>query len=243
MASSDLALAPTLGLRPWPESPLRLLIAMVALAACFPLALLARGMIEQASAELVYAVPPLSEPALDVAVVEPLPRSRPAPAVEPAREELQGPQAAVAAYIAKRYRVSPGMTREFVRAAWQAARMQGIDPLLVLAVIAVESSFNPIAESVQGAKGLMQVIPRYHPEKFPSHEDDVSVLDPANNIHAGARIIREYLGRSGDLTAALQMYVGAPEDAEAGYAGRVFTEMQRLQEVARRARSASPTRT
>ena len=48
-----------------------------------------------------------------------------------------------------------------VDAAHRAARDVGLDPYLVLAVIATESGFNPIAESIMGVKGLTQIIPKY----------------------------------------------------------------------------------
>ena len=111
----------------------------------------------------------------------------------------------------------------------------GLDPLLIIAVMAVESRFNPLAESVAGAKGLMQVIPKYHWDKFPVAED-YAVLEPRNNIVAGAKVIREYLHRTGNLVAALQMYAGAPADPDNGYASKVLAEQQRLQQVVRQVR-------
>lgn len=230
MIKTRLALTPLPGFRPVAAAPLRMLFLIAAAAAVVPLSLTARGIYERAADRLQYPFPALS------AAADPAgraPASAPAVAAEP--EQL-----AVAAYISKRYRVSQSMTRSFVLAAHDAARQVGLDPLLVLAVIAVESGYNPIAESVQGAKGLMQVIPRYHPDKFPAHEDDAAVLDPATNILAGARVIKEYLARSGDLTAALQMYAGAADDPVAEYAGKVLVERRRLQQVVRRAERELP---
>src|SRR5581483_2182594 len=68
----------------------------------------------------------------------------------------------LASAVAKRYRVADDATRQFVAIAYREARRNHLDPLLVLAVIAVESRFDPRAESDSGAMGLMQVIPRYH---------------------------------------------------------------------------------
>ena len=76
---------------------------------------------------------------------------------------LTGEQQAVAEFIAKRYRVAAHAAGEFVALAYQAGARFSLDPLLILAVMAIESRYNPVAESVMGARGLMQVIPKYHP--------------------------------------------------------------------------------
>ncbi len=107
-------------------------------------------------------------------------------------------------------------------------------PLLIIAVIAVESRFNPIAESLVGAKGLMQVIPKFHADKFRELGADKSVFDPETNILVGARIIKEYLIRTGSLNSALQLYVGSSAETEDSYIGKVMNEKQRLQEILRK---------
>jgi soluble lytic murein transglycosylase-like protein len=84
----------------------------------------------------------------------------------PAAEAEAGQYRALAEYVARRYRVSQEETANIVALAYGAGHGLKIDPLLILAVISVESRFNPIAESVMGAKGLMQVIPKFHLDKF-----------------------------------------------------------------------------
>jgi soluble lytic murein transglycosylase-like protein len=116
--------------------------------------------------------------------------------------------------LGKRYRVSKEALERFIRLAYSAGQMTKIDPLLILAVMAVESSFNPIAESVMGAKGLMQIIPEFHQDKLVGPGGSVAnVLDPETNILAGAKVLREYASRTGeDLVAALRLYGGAGTD-------------------------------
>lgn len=142
---------------------------------------------------------------------------------------------ALAGILAKKYRISEVATREFVLAAHREGSKSGIDPLLLLAVMAIESRFNPVAQSDGGAMGLMQVIPRYHTEKF-DNADDSAVLDPPTNIHVGARILRECIGRGGNEVAGLQLYNGAQADLTNAYATRVLGEKQWLQDTLRRAR-------
>lgn len=137
----------------------------------------------------------------------------------------------LAEYVSKRYRVSMDATVDMVSTAYAAGEQTGLDPLLILAVMAVESRFNPIAESVAGAKGLMQVIPKYHMEKIMAFGGEKAVLEPETNILVGAKILREYIARSGDLTAGLQMYNGAPDSTGNQYADKVINEKLRLQQM------------
>jgi len=139
--------------------------------------------------------------------------------------------AALAEFLARRYRVSPAVTLELVRVAHAEARQVNLDPLLVMAVIAVESSFNPIAESTVGAKGLMQIMPKYHADKLAQFGGEQAVFNPESNIRVGTRILREYLSRTGNLSIALQMYAGALNDSNDTYTNRVLGEKQRLQRV------------
>jgi hypothetical protein len=145
---------------------------------------------------------------------------------DPAREVLVG-------HLARRFMIAREATELMVETAHRAAAEVGLDPLLVLAVIAVESRFNPIAESVMGAKGLMQIIPRYHRAKLAAHGGEDAVLDPQSNILVGARILQEYVYRAGTLEAGLQFYNGALRDGSAQYAHKVMAERSRLEQVLR----------
>lgn len=166
------------------------------------------------------------------------------PAVLPAGKEPVRYQV-LADSLAKRYRVSKEALERFVRLAYSAGQMTKVDPLLILAVMAVESNFNPIAESVMGAKGLMQIIPEYHQDKLKSpHGAALNVLDPETNILAGAMVLREYATRTGeDLAAALRLYGGTGPGPESAYSAKVLSERERLEQVVRRApeRKAAPT--
>jgi soluble lytic murein transglycosylase-like protein len=145
-----------------------------------------------------------------------------------------GKYRAVGDYLARRYRVSSEMTTAVVAEAHAIGAELKLDPLLILAVIAVESRFNPLAESVMGAKGLMQVIPRYHTDKFDPLGGEKVAFDLQANIVVGAKILKEYLRRTGDIADALQLYVGATSDEnENGYSGKVMAEREKLGKVLR----------
>jgi soluble lytic murein transglycosylase-like protein len=155
-------------------------------------------------------------------------RQRPAALADPEIE-------AVANAVARRYRISQEATREHVGTAYREGKAIGVDPLLIIAVMAVESRFNPIAQSDRGAIGLMQVIPRFHTDKFNAARGE-SVLDPRINIQLGARVLKEYIRRGGTDVAGLQLYNGASADASNVYANKVLGERQRIREAIRRAR-------
>jgi soluble lytic murein transglycosylase-like protein len=140
-------------------------------------------------------------------------------------------QRTIAEYIAKRYRIADAAAAHFVAVAYRAADQHRLDALLILAVMAIESRYNPVAESVMGAKGLMQVIAKYHPEKLSDHGGEQALLEPEVNIAVGAQILREYYRRFGDLETALQMYVGALDDPNSQYATKVLAEKARLDEL------------
>ena len=144
---------------------------------------------------------------------------------------LEREQRAVTEYIAKRYRVADTAVAGFVAAAYRAGEQYSVDPLLILAVMAVESRYNPVAESTVGAKGLMQVIPKFHLEKLMDHGGEQALLEPEVNIQVGARILREYQRRFGDTETALQMYAGAFDEPTAQYAAKVFAEKARLESI------------
>lgn len=167
----------------------------------------------------------------------------PAPTVEPVEEAAapvgaatETPVAAVdprqkhvVQYLSRRYRVAEEATRMLVSAAFQIGKDSKLDPLLILSVVAIESSLNPFAESAMGAQGLMQVMTRVHAERFEPHGGHLAALDPIANMKVGSAILNDLITRGGSIERGLQLYVGAgnlPDDG--GYGARVLGERARL---------------
>lgn len=151
---------------------------------------------------------------------------------QPVNLDSAGDNAAV--YLAKRYHVADRAVRYVVAAAQSAGKDTQLDPLLILAVMAIESSMNPFAQSPVGATGLMQVMPDLHGAKFAEQDSRIGALDPSANIKAGSRILGDLIRRGGSVERGLQLYVGAgnaPDDG--GYANRVLAEFERLRMAAR----------
>lgn len=139
--------------------------------------------------------------------------------------------------VSRRYRVSTGPLVPIFAAAEAAGRELRLDPLLIVSVIAVESRFNPFSESVVGAQGLMQVIPRFHLDKLPDGADEQAIFDPVLNVRVGARILKDSIRRNGGVVNGLQQFAGAADDPEQRYAAKVLAELARL-EAAGRVRQA-----
>lgn len=150
---------------------------------------------------------------------------------EDAAEAPDPSRTALARYLSRRFLIAGEATERMVSAAYSAASDVGLDPLLVLAVISIESRFNPIAESVMGARGLMQIIPKYHRAKLAHVGGEAALWDPESNIRLGALILQEYVYRTGTVEAGLQYYNGAFWDGTARYAQKVLAERARLMAV------------
>lgn len=153
--------------------------------------------------------------------------------------ELSAEMARVRDWIADTYRVSEQTIEPALAAAETHAEELGFDPLLIVAIMAVESSFNPRAVSNMGAQGLMQVIPRYHQDKIGPHGGRNALFDPEVNVRVGTLVLHEGLQRYGSMQRALQYYNGALKDPNARYTRKVMAVKKRLMLVAGR----SDTRT
>lgn len=172
-----------------------------------------------------------TQPAAEVATVVDTAEEEP---VKAAPEALPPRLQRVLDFVSRRYRVAPEALVPVFEAAQTVGRERRVDPLLIIAIIGIESRFNPFAESAFGAKGLMQVIPGYHMDKVPQGAGDQPFLDPVTNIQVGVHVLEEAIRWRGSLTAGLQHYGGASDDPETGYANKVLAEKQRLEQAARR---------
>jgi hypothetical protein len=137
-------------------------------------------------------------------------------------------------FVSRRYKVAPEALLPVFEAAQTVARERRLDPMLIIAIIGIESRFNPFAESPVGAKGLMQVIPGYHLDKVPQGAGLQPFLDPVTNIQVGVHVLEEAIRWRGSLVAGLQHYGGAADDPDTGYANKVLAEKERLEQAARR---------
>jgi hypothetical protein len=158
-----------------------------------------------------------------------MPQAGAQPSAATTKTKVDPAQRHVVTYLARRYRVADGALRPVVAAAYESGRELGLDPLLILAVTAIESSMNPFAESQVGAQGLMQVMTRVHADKFEAHGGEDAALDPIANIKVGSAILSDLIRRGGSVERGLQLYVGAGNMIDdGGYGTRVLAEHGRL---------------
>jgi hypothetical protein len=147
-------------------------------------------------------------------------------------KDLSRTQAAVAVWLARRYHVAPEPVSRLVQEAWRVGETTQLDPTLILAVMAVESSFNPFAQSPVGAQGLMQVMTKVHDDKYEAFGGSHAAFDPVTNLRVGVQVLKECIARAGSLEAGLRFYVGAANSDDGGYANKVLVEQNILRQLA-----------
>jgi hypothetical protein len=120
-----------------------------------------------------------------------------------------------------------------VQEAWGLGKKAGVEPTLILAIMAVEASFNPFAQSSVGAQGLMQVMTKVHSDNYESFGGTLAAFDPVANLRVGVKVLQECIARAGSVEAGLRFYVGAANlESDGGYASKVLAEHARLRQVA-----------
>ena len=145
----------------------------------------------------------------------------------------------VVQHIARKYRVRESSVEQYMGYARQSGKVYNVDPYLIMAVMATESSFNPRAQSRVGAQGLMQVHTRMHRKRFKPYGSTDTVWEPKVNIRVGSSILSDYLKRyGGSESRALKAYVGAAHMShDGGYGNKVLRRRDEFVSVSVAARS------
>ncbi len=147
--------------------------------------------------------------------------------------ELPRQQAKVAYWLSKKYRVAPEPISALVAEAYHLGLQSKLDPTLILALMAIESGFNPFAQSPVGAQGLMQVMTKVHGDKYEPAGGILAAFDPITNLRVGVKVLLECIARAGSVEGGLRYYVGAANlEGDSGYAQKVLAEHARIRAVA-----------
>lgn len=141
-------------------------------------------------------------------------------------------QAQVAQWLSRKYRVAPEPLSVLVAEAFAVGERVRLDPTLILAVMAIESRFNPYAQSPMGAQGLMQVLTRVHTDKYAHFGGQLAAFDPVANLRVGVKVLKDCIAQGGSVEAGLRCYVGAVSTNGADYINKVMAEHLRIQSVA-----------
>ena len=148
-------------------------------------------------------------------------------------KDLPKQQAAVAYWLSRKYNVAPEPLSALVAEAFETGARTKLDPTLILAIMAIESGFNPFAQSPVGAQGLMQVMTKIHSDKYDGFGGRLAAFDPVSNLRVGVKVLQECISRAGSVEGGLKFYVGAGnQEDDGGYTAKVLAEHNRLQAVA-----------
>ena len=141
-------------------------------------------------------------------------------------------QANIAYWLSRKYRVAAEPLGALVAEAYELGPRNQLDPTLILAVMAIESGFNPFAQSPVGAQGLMQVMTKVHSEKYEGFGGKLAAFDPLSNLKVGIQVLKDCIVRAGSVDGGLRLYVGAVDNSPNSYLARVLAEHNRLNKVA-----------
>ena len=152
--------------------------------------------------------------------------------------ELPAEQASVTFWLSRKYNVAPEPLSVLVAEAFLLGERAQIAPTLILAIMAMESNFNPYAQSAVGGQGLMQIQPAQQSDKLDSLGGARATFDPLSNLRVGVRVLLELVIEKGSVPAGLAAYAAATQSRESNYLERVLQEEQRLARIAQSVRQA-----
>lgn len=141
-------------------------------------------------------------------------------------------QLAITYWLSRRYRVSPEPIAALVTEAWEVGERSQIAPTLLLAIMAIESKFNPFTAGTQGAMGLMQIDPEARATELSPFGGRLAVFDPVTNLRVGARHLQDLMLQSETMEEALRQYAASSGQSEVGpYVDRVLNEQKLLDKM------------
>ena len=148
--------------------------------------------------------------------------------------DLPSSQAAVATWLARKYKVAPEPVAALVLEAHVLSKKYKLAPNLILAVMAIESNFHPYIQSQAGAQGLMQVMTGIHTKRYQAYGGNLTAFDPITNMRVGVAVLSDAVKlKGGSLDDGLKFYLGGDAVFEdGGYVVKVRTEQARLDQVA-----------
>jgi soluble lytic murein transglycosylase-like protein len=149
-------------------------------------------------------------------------------------QDLPKPQAAVAEWLAKKYKVAPEPLAALVAESYELSKKTKLAPHFILAVMAIESNFHPYVQSQAGAQGLMQVVTDIHVKRYEAYGGRLAAFDPIANLRVGVAVLADAIKmRGGSVEEGLKFYLGGYALTEdGGYVAKVFAEQAQLDGVA-----------
>ena len=149
-------------------------------------------------------------------------------------QDLPKPQAAVAEWLARKYKVAPEPVAALVAESYALSKKTKLAPHFILAVMAIESNFHPYVQSQAGAQGLMQVVTDIHAKRYDAYGGRLAAFDPIANVRVGVAVLADAVKmRGGSTEDGLKFYLGGYALTEDnGYVAKVLAEQAQLDAVA-----------
>jgi hypothetical protein len=155
-------------------------------------------------------------------------------------KNLTDEQLAVTRWLSRKYRVSAEPMGAMVAEAWTLGERAQLAPTLILAIMAIESRFNPFASGSPGTAGLMQLELKAHAEALDQFGGMLSAFDPLTNVRVGVRHLQALVQQTETLEEALSLYgASSGQTAEGQYVDRVLAEQKLLEKVTEKQNTAA----
>lgn len=145
---------------------------------------------------------------------------------------LSPEQLLVTRWLGRKYRVSAEPLAALVAEAWTLGERSQLPPSLILAIIAVQSRFNPFASINPGQVGLMQIELQAHAETLGQFGGPLSAFDPLTNLRVGVRHLQALIQQTDALEDALAIYgLFSGFNDEGRFVDRVLAEQLLIEKV------------
>jgi hypothetical protein len=155
-------------------------------------------------------------------------------------QNLSHDQLAVTRWLSSKYKVSQEPLAALVSEAWALGERSQISPTLILAVMAIESRFNPFASGHLGGLGLMQIEPEEHVSTLSPFGGRLAAFDPLTNLRVGTRMLQGLIQDANTLEDALRLYsVASGQPNNDAYVDRVLAEQKLLDNISKGPKTAS----
>lgn len=158
-------------------------------------------------------------------------------------DDLSADQLLVTRWLSRKYRVSAEPLGAMVAEAWALGERSQLPPSLILAIMAIESRFNPFASSKAGHVGLMQIEQLAHGEALAQFGGPLSAFDPLTNVRVGVRHLQSLVQQTQNTEEAIALYglsSGFSEDGQ--FVERVLNEQLGIEKAMEKTTPAAPTR-
>jgi len=140
-------------------------------------------------------------------------------------KNLTPEQLAATRWLSRKYRVSAAPLRALVAEAWTLGGRSQLPPSLILAIMAVQSRFNPFASGNPGQVGLMQIELQAHAEVLAQFGGPLSAFDPLANLRLGVRHLQGLIQQTDTQEEALALYgLSSGYTDEGQFVDRVLAE-------------------